>query len=81
MILIMSVGVIQFQFLYLHVLRDGASLAATAAELAEVAVAPGVDEALVGERQRLRVAAPARNLHHALPAQRLHLWWVRRFAN
>ena len=58
---------------YSYYLRDCTALTAAAAELAEVAIAPRVDEALVGQRQRLGVAAAARHLHHPLAGERLHL--------
>ena len=59
-------------------LRDGAALAAAAAEFAEVSVAPRVDEALVGQRQCLGVATAARHLHHPLAGERLHLLGLER---
>ena len=65
-------------YILITYLGDGASLTAAAAELAEVAVAPGVDESLVGQRQRLGVAAAARHLHHPLAGERLHLLGLER---
>ena len=56
----------------LHIGGHGAALAAAAAELAEVAVAPAKDHPLVGESEGLGVPAPAGHLHHPVPRQRPH---------
>ena len=46
----------------LHILRHAAALAAAPAQLAEIAIAPGKDEAFVRQGQRLCIPAAASHL-------------------
>ena len=55
----------------LHVSGHGAALAAAAAQLAEVPVAPAEHHALVREGEGLGVPAAARHLHHPVARQSL----------